>query len=315
VINTVAPAPFGPVTVHAPRRRRRRWAFVLVVLLLAAGTTVAARWYLTDDSRREYLATDGWPAIGQGAYQLGSERPRASADQVPAPIASLAKVMTAYLVLQHLPLRSDDDGPVFVVRSGDVADTAMRRSRDESTVRVRVGEKLTERDALMAVLLPSANNVAVLLARAISGSVDRFVTEMNRTARLFGMSHTTYTDPSGFDDGTVSTAVDQVRLAQVAAAQPVLAEMMAMRSYELPVAGTVHNTDTLLGRDGFVGMKTGSDDAAGGCFMFRSRRIVDGHAVELIGVVLGQQGHHLITAGLYSAKQLADRVAPVAAPS
>jgi D-alanyl-D-alanine carboxypeptidase (penicillin-binding protein 5/6) len=132
---------------------------------------------------------------------------------------------------------------------------------------------------------------------------------------VFGMSHTTYTDPSGFDDGTVSTAVDQLRLAQVAAGFPVLAEMMAARSYELPVAGTVHNTDSLLGRDGFVGMKTGSDDAAGGCFMFRSRRMVDGRAVELIGVVLGQQGRHLITAGLYSAKQLADRVAPEAAPS
>jgi serine-type D-Ala-D-Ala carboxypeptidase (penicillin-binding protein 5/6) len=86
--------------------------------------------------------------------------------------------------------------------------------------------------------------------------------------------------------------------------------MMAMPSYDLPVAGTVHNTDTLLGHDGFVGMKTGSDDAAGGCFMFRSRRLVDGKPVDLVGVVLGQRGHRLITAGLYSAKQLADRVAP-----
>jgi serine-type D-Ala-D-Ala carboxypeptidase (penicillin-binding protein 5/6) len=313
VINTVAPASFGPVTVHAPYRRRR-WAFALVLVLLAAATVVATR-YLTDDSRRDFLATDGWPVTGQGAYQLGSERPRASADQAPVPIASLAKVMTAYLVLQKLPLRSDDDGPVFVVSDKDVSDTAIRRSRDESTVRVHAGERLTERDALMAVLLPSANNVAVLLARAVSGSVDRFVTEMNRAARLFGMSRTTYTDPSGFDDGTVSTAVDQLRLAQVAAGVPVLAEMMAVRSYELPVAGTVHNTDSLLGRDGFVGMKTGSDDAAGGCFMFRSRRMVDGHPVELIGVVLGQQGRQLITAALYSAKQLADRVAPEAAPS
>jgi D-alanyl-D-alanine carboxypeptidase (penicillin-binding protein 5/6) len=221
--------------------------------------------------------------------------------------------MTAYLVLQQMPLRDGEDGPDFTVSRSDVSDTAMRRSRDESTVEVRDGERLTERDALMAVLLPSANNVAVLLARSVSGSVDRFVTEMNRSARLFGMSHTTYTDPSGFDDGTVSTAVDQLLLAQVAAGEPTLADMMAERSYELPVAGTVHNTDSLLGRDGFVGMKTGSDDAAGGCFMFRSRRMVDGHAVDLIGVVLGQQGRRLVTAGLYSAKQLADRVAPGAA--
>jgi D-alanyl-D-alanine carboxypeptidase (penicillin-binding protein 5/6) len=189
-----------------------------------------------------------------------------------------------------------------------------RRARDESVVALRAGERLTERQALLALLLPSANNVAALLAHAVGGSVDRFVAQMNRTARLFGMRDTTYTDPSGFDDGTVSTAVDQLRLAQIAAGEPALAEMMSLRSAVLPVAGTVRNTDTLLGSDGFVGMKTGSDDAAGGCFMFRARRVVDGHAVELIGVVLGQQGHRLISAGLYAAKQLADRIAPEAVP-
>jgi D-alanyl-D-alanine carboxypeptidase (penicillin-binding protein 5/6) len=62
-----------------------------------------------------------------------------------------------------------------------------------------------------------------------------------------------------------------------------------------------------------VGMKTGSDDAAGGCFMFHSRRVVDGSTVDLFGVVLGQRGRNLITAGLYAAEQLVDRIAPVAA--
>jgi D-alanyl-D-alanine carboxypeptidase (penicillin-binding protein 5/6) len=79
------------------------------------------------------------------------------------------------------------------------------------------------------------------------------------------------------------------------------------------VAGVVHNTDSLLGKGGFVGMKTGSDDAAGGCFMFHAYRSIDGVNTPIVGVVLGQHGHHLITAGLYAAKQLVDRVAPVAA--
>lgn len=70
------------------------------------------------------------------------------------------------------------------------------------------------------------------------------------------------------------------------------------------------NTNTLLGQDGFVGMKTGSHDTAGGCFMFRAHRSVDGVDTELIGVVLGQRGDSLINAGLYAARQLADRVAP-----
>src|SRR5204862_5283623 len=131
----------------------------------------------------------------------------------------------------------------------------------QSIVDVRAGEQLAEREALMAILLPSANNVAVLVARQDAGSVASFVAEMNRAARALGMSHTTYTDPSGYDDGTVSTALDQLRLAQVAAEDETLAAMMATRTYGLPVAGEVTNTNKLLGPDGFVGMKPGSDEA------------------------------------------------------
>lgn len=311
--HTLLPAGFGPVTITAPRRRRRRRIGVAVALVLAAALSMAAAHYLLDDSRRDYLSTDGWPARGQGAYQLGGRTPAASADQRPVPIASVAKVMTAYVVLSHRPLHGRADGPRLTIIAADVEDTARRRSRDESIVRVREGERLTERQALLALLLPSANNIAQVLARAVSGSTARFVAEMNRTARCLGMHDTTYTDPSGYDERTVSTAKDQLRLARVVARDPVLTAMMATRSSRIPVEGTIRNTDTLLGSDGFVGMKTGSDDAAGGCFMFRSRRVVDGRTVELVGVVLGQRGHNLITAGLYAAKQLADHVAPHAA--
>src|SRR5207244_3782574 len=83
----------------------------------------------------------------------------------------------------------------------------------------------------------SANNIAVLVARQVSGSVAYFVAEMNDTARALGMSHTTYTDPSGYDDRTVSTALDQLRLAQVVAKDETLAAMAAPRHYWLPAAG------------------------------------------------------------------------------
>jgi serine-type D-Ala-D-Ala carboxypeptidase (penicillin-binding protein 5/6) len=286
----------------------------VLVLLVSAAALVTARLLLAeDDKNRNYLSTDGWPQRGQGAYVLGNGRPAVSPDQQAVPIASVAKVMTAYLVLNHYPLPDGDNGRLFVVERSDVVDTETRRREDQSIVEVRVGERLTERDALMAILLPSANNVAVLVARQVGGSVDAFVAEMNHTAHALGMSHTTYTDPSGYDPGTVSTALDQLRLAQLVARDSTLAAMMATRSYALPVAGTVTNTNTLLGHDGFVGMKTGSDDAAGGCFMFRSWRHTDAGDVPLTGVVLGQSGHNLITAGLYAAKQLVDRVAPDAA--
>jgi D-alanyl-D-alanine carboxypeptidase (penicillin-binding protein 5/6) len=290
----------------APRRRRVLLGAVLAVLLLAA-TAFAAPRHLRSDKNRNHLSTDGWPRSGQGAYVLGNGRPVVSPHAQPVPIASLAKVMTAYLVLEHYPLHSTDSGRRFVVAQRDVEDTETRRREDQSIVDVRAGEQLSERDALMAILLPSANNIAVLVARQVAGSVASFVSEMNRTARELGMSHTTYTDPSGYDAGTVSTALDQLRLARLVAGDETLAAMMATRSYSLPVVGVVTNTNTLLGYDGFVGMKTGSDDAAGGCLMFRSRWHTESHDVTLIGVVLGQRGDNLIGAGLYAAAQLVER--------
>jgi serine-type D-Ala-D-Ala carboxypeptidase (penicillin-binding protein 5/6) len=268
----------------------------------------------SDHKDRAYLSTHGWPVRGQGAYVLGNGRPAVSPHQRPVPIASVAKVMTAYLVLKHYPLRPAESGRRFVVSHRDVVDTAKRRRGGQSVVDVRAGEQLTEREALMAILLPSANNVAVLVARQVSGSVASFVAEMNRTARALEMSDTTYTDPSGYDDGTVSTALDQLRLARVVAKDQTLAAMMATRTYRLPVAGQVTNTNALLGHDGFVGMKTGSDQAAGGCLMFRAVWPTASANRSLIGVVLGQRGDNLVTAGLDAAKQLVGRLAPSAGP-
>jgi serine-type D-Ala-D-Ala carboxypeptidase (penicillin-binding protein 5/6) len=310
---TRTPQPrYGTMTVYRVRRRRA----LLVALLAVLAATAFAAFAAPDDSsllghtNRAYLSTVGWPLSGQGAYVLGNSRPAASPHQHPVPIASVAKVMTAYVVLKHYPLGADDSGPRFVVGEDDVVDTESRAREGQSVVDVRAGEQLTEREALMAILLPSANNIAVLVARQVAGSVPAFVAEMNQTARALGMSHTTYTDPSGYDDGTVSTALDQLRLAQAVAKDGTLAGMMATRSYSLPVAGEVTNTNALLGQDGFVGMKTGSDDAAGGCLMFRVVWHTMSGNRSLIGVVLGQRGDDLINAGLDAAMQLVDRVAP-----
>src|SRR5438552_3054755 len=77
----------------------------------------------------------------------------------------------------------------------------------------------------------------------------------------------------------------------------------------LTVADTVNNTNTLLGHNGFVGVKTGSDDAAGGCFAFRAIRWIDGKRTTITGVVLGQPGHDQIAAGLAAAAAMVDRIA------
>jgi D-alanyl-D-alanine carboxypeptidase (penicillin-binding protein 5/6) len=132
---------------------------------------------------------------------------------------------------------------------------------------------------------------------------------MNATARSLGMTHTRYTDPSGYDDATVSTAADQMRIVDQAMRLPVFAGIVATASATLPVAGTVRNTNALLGYNGFVGVKTGSDKAAGGCFAFRAIRWMHGERTTITGVVLGQPGHDRIAAGLAAADAMVDRIA------
>jgi serine-type D-Ala-D-Ala carboxypeptidase (penicillin-binding protein 5/6) len=90
---------------------------------------------------------------------------------------------------------------------------------------------------------------------------------------------------------------------------PVFASIVATPSATLPVAGTVHNTNTLLGYDGFVGVKTGSTAAAGGCFAFRAIRWIDGKRTTITGVVLGQPGHDQVAAGLAAVDAMVDRIA------
>ena len=180
-----------------------------------------------------------WPADGQAAVILsGQPRIHVGPNQHAAPIASLAKMMTAYLVLRDHPLGSSQGGPTITLTDADVADTDRRAGQQESVVPVAAGEQLTERQALEALLLPSANNIAAVLARWDAGSEGRFVARMNATARSLGMADTRYTDPSGYDDGTVSTAADQIRIVERAMRLPVFAAHR--RHTERDAAGRRH---------------------------------------------------------------------------
>jgi D-alanyl-D-alanine carboxypeptidase (penicillin-binding protein 5/6) len=320
----------GGMTYREPARPatrpiRIRWIrvaglLVVVAAIAALGHQLLASLSSTAESpvdvpRGEHRGVLGeappstvWPADGQAAVQVGQSQVQAGPNQHPAPIASVAKVMTAYLVLRHHPLQPGQDGPTITLTYADVADTDRRRRQQESVVPIAAKEQLTQRQALQALLLPSANNIAAVLARWDAGSAERFVARMNATARSLGMTHTRYTDPSGYDDATVSTAADQVRIVDRAMRLPVFASIVATPSATLPVAGTVHNTNTLLGHDGFVGVKTGSTAAAGGCFAFRAIRRIDGKRT-ITGVVLGQPGHDQIAAGLAAADAMVDRIA------
>jgi len=208
------------------------------------------------------------------------------------PIASVAKVMTAYIVLRDHPLTPGQPGPDIVVQAGEAAAYPAEVRDGDSLVPVAAGERVSERQALEALLLPSADNMAWILARWDAGSLAGFVARMNAAARALGMTATRYTDPSGLAASTVSSAADQVVLGTAAMHQPALAAIVAMRSAVIPVAGLVRNLNTLLGQDGIAGLKTGSDSAAGGCVLLASWRDVrgGGSRVLIVAAVLGQPG-------------------------
>jgi serine-type D-Ala-D-Ala carboxypeptidase (penicillin-binding protein 5/6) len=308
-----------------PRRRRRLWLLplvaVIVLVALFAAALVRAETKTTPNLVVHRVVPKAlklpgkpfkpaWPSEGEatvgveGVGSLGS-----TGGQTPVPIASVAKVMTAYLTLKQFPLKLGEEGFRVRITEAQVDEWHARLALDQSTVGVRKGEVLSERQLLEALMLPSANNIAALLAVHDAGSIAAFVAQMNATAKELGMSQTHYTDPSGFEESTVSTARDQVKLARAAMLDPVFAQIVAMPSAVLPVVGTVLNYNELVGHDGYVGIKTGSDEAAGGCLLFAKRMTVGGKTFTVLGAIFGQRDGELVSAALAGADTLAGSVA------
>jgi len=230
-----------------------------------------------------------WPAIGSAAVAVGGAGSvGATRDDRPRPVASLVKVMTAYVVLKDHPLQPGQPGPSVEITPADVDIYKQLLANGESVVEVRAGTQLTELDLLNGLLIPSGNNLAVVLANWSSGSVAAFVQRMNEEAAALGMKDTKYADVSGASPASVSTAADQLKLAQAAMADPVFAGIVAQKQATIPVAGVVYNVNALIGSDGMVGIKTGWTEEAGACFMFAVDWPVADRVARIYGVVLGQ---------------------------
>ena len=278
-----------------------------------AATALAVSWLLKATPRSAAAPADqavsgiGWPAGGVSAAEVtGSGLLLGPGADRPVPIASVAKVMTAYVVLHDHPLNADESGPEIVVEPSEAAAYPAEVRAGQSVVPVQAGEVLTERQALEALLLPSADNVAWILARWDAGSAAAFVDRMNAVARQLGMTSTHYTDPSGLAASTTSSAADQVRLGIAAMGQPALAGIASQSSALIPVAGTVDNLNRLLGEDGIVGLKTGSTSAAGGCVLLAALSKTGHRRALIVVAVFGRPGSPdtILSAALHAGQHL-----------
>jgi serine-type D-Ala-D-Ala carboxypeptidase (penicillin-binding protein 5/6) len=328
-LEPVAVTPAGPSDAPAGshpshRRRRRRWrvpAVLALVLLLALAAVAAVRLHrpapvaamgTTMDSQVHVVTpavTLPWPTTGQSAIAVPSVGiDVTSGPEQPVPIASLTKMMTAYVVLSDHPLGPDQDGPSITMTQADLDDYDNDTVEDQANAQVALGEVLTERQLLEGLLVHSANNFADTLARWDAGDIPSFVAKMNRTAAQLGMDHTHYADPSGFDQGSQSTAGDLLKVAARDMDNPTFASIVKMSSVTLPVAGTISTYTPWLGFDGVIGVKSGFTTAAGGCDVVAVVRQVHGKNTLILAAVTGQTGADVLQVAGYLALKLADQV-------
>jgi D-alanyl-D-alanine carboxypeptidase (penicillin-binding protein 5/6) len=199
---------------------------------------------------------------------------------VERPIASLTKIMTALLAMERL-----DPDHVVTVRSDAVPGSVVGLSE----LGLRAGERIDVRDLLYGLMLASANDAAVALADAMSGSAHDFIPEMNRRASHLGLAHTRFFSPNGLDDRGYSTPRDLFSLTRAAYEQPLFTRITGTRFADVsgPNGKPRHlqNRNVLLWLyPGAFGVKTGYTHASGYCVVAAAQR--DG--LSLVSVVLGE---------------------------
>src|SRR3989338_5890002 len=186
--------------------------------------------------------------------------------------ASTTKIMTALTALDHFKL-------TYVLE--------VKRATGEGSILGLVqGEKMTFLDLLYAMLLPSANDAAFVIAQNYPGEEPGFVEKMNQKAKLLGLNNTHFQDPAGlFDQDDYTTPLELARLASVSLENKLFSQVVstkyrfisdiyAVKTYSLL------NKNKLLGIDGISGIKTGFTDEAGGVLV--SSKTENGHTLIIV---------------------------------
>ncbi|MFD7661841.1 D-alanyl-D-alanine carboxypeptidase [Streptomyces sp. NPDC059788] len=256
-----------------------------------------------------------WPGEGQAAAKVvGAGDLGTYGDEKPVPTASVAKIMTAYLILKDHPLKKDEGGPKIKVDDAAVKDA---ESKNESRVMgLKEGQEYSEQLMLQMLMIPSGNNIARLLARwdTQSSTVDAFVKKMNDTAKDLGMKNTKYTDPSGLNKTTVSTAVDQLKLAEEVMKMPAFRQVVAMPNADKGLPERIYNNNNLMSEHrelSIKGIKTGSSTAAGGALVWAAYKGVDGKDQLILGATMDQHAKGLDPDGGTSLRLVQDRTKPM----
>ncbi|WP_445526683.1 D-alanyl-D-alanine carboxypeptidase [Streptomyces cyslabdanicus] len=302
-LTNTPPPPETPLRTTV--RRVKIWTPLVVLLLIVFAVVQAVRplpeptFALTAEDTYTFEGNPvklPWPSEGQGWMDVdGVGTMDHFGEQKPVAIGSVAKTMTAYIILRDHPLKVGEEGPKIEIDPTAEKEGGFDKAGESTLNTMKAGEFLTEKQALSAVMIPSANNIARLLARWDAGSEAEFVKKMNATAKELGMANTTYTDPSGLKETTVSTAEDQVKLGNAAMTIPAMVAITSAASWTDPTGKYWNNYNELPYAIGAIGIKTGSTTAAGGNLLFAAHKQVGGRTVTIVGAILGQhQGQSIL---------------------
>jgi serine-type D-Ala-D-Ala carboxypeptidase (penicillin-binding protein 5/6) len=245
-----------------------RFVVLLLLAVLLLPTSAAA----LDHPPR--LNAQAWLLVDYDSATVLVER---NADK-PLPPASLTKLMSAYLIFEHLHAgKMQLTDPVVISRNA----AAMRGSR----LRLRADNAATVEELIQAMLIRSANDATVALAEHVAGSEEQFIARMNERAHAWGLQRTRFLNPTGLDiKGHVSTARDMTRIAVALIRDfPDYYRWFSQRDFIYRDA-RYHNSNGLLWADDSVdGIKTGYTAHAGYCLIASARR----DNMRLIAAVFG----------------------------
>lgn len=275
-----------------PQRLGRRWLLVAaaaaVVVVVAA--TVGIGVVVTRGADALPGAGDmPWPAEGTAAIAIDGHEALGPGADTARPMASLTKLVTALVVLDAAPLVADGDGPVFVLDGMDAAITSQEHAADGVSVGLAAGTPVTERRLLELMLVASANDAARSLARHVFGDEQTFSSRARAWLDARGLGGVTVVDAAGMDAGNAASPRALLGLGRLAMADATIAAIVAMPSVAKDVRTTteqLRTTNSLLGRFGVDGLKTGHTDPAGFTVLFTAP--LDGASGRRVfGVVLG----------------------------
>ena len=230
------------------KRQLRRITAVLAALAAAAGISVTVGAAPENISAVSAIVIEA--DTGTALWEKNADEHRA--------MASTTKIMTALLTIEAGDLdREFTVDPLAILVEG-------------TSMGLREGDRVSRRDLLYGILLPSGNDAANAAAVSVSGSIGAFVELMNSRAQELGLSNTHFVTPSGLDaDGHYTTARDLAKLAAFAMKNEVFREVAACKSAEVefgnpPYKRTLYNSNKMLRRyDGAIGVKTGYTKASG----------------------------------------------------